>query len=158
MRAANKSYTLFLLKLSWDSRKTRNTAPVHTKYSAEIQKCKLWCCTDTWGQQVTSKRTHTRSPTFWKILELVAGLLLPPLPGFEQFSYWWQLASLLSWCRGILGIGGAVHHHVTAGQWWWFLQPINYTQKYKKIISDHITIQTQNMDSHYSSVYAPDEG
>lgn len=103
-----------------------------------------------WGQHIRSlsslvhtmllkyTHTHVSRPTFGKILKLVAGLFLPPLPGFEQFSYWRQLASLLPWCRGILGIGGAVHHHVTAGQWWWFLQPFNWKthiQEYKNITS-----------------------
>lgn len=85
-----------------------------------------------YAHKITLTHTHRFSlntytqPTFGKILELVTGLLLPPLPGLEQFPYWRQLASWLPRRRGILGIGGAVHHHVTAGQRWRFLHPINW--------------------------------
>ena len=53
--------------------------------------------------------------TFGEVLELIAGLLFPPLPGLEELPERRQLAPLLPRPRCILGRAGVAHHHITVG-------------------------------------------
>lgn len=73
-------------------------------------------------------------PTRGQILELVAGLLLPPLPGLEQLSQRGELAALLSRAVGILDVGGAaVQRHFAAGQRRRLLQAIDCRATAEKV-------------------------